>query len=270
MIHDENNEACLLRVVPPVELGLPPTRPSDRYEEVSIRRRRGKKKKAFGHLLSITWSFVPCAICVSKPVPRTPLRWRKNFEHSVYDRSKLTKKLNTPGSKNQRRALNNERDCRPILYTFLFYPGDRAAGGHHAKRYFRSAIWLLFSLTGIAGLYFWLQMEFIAAVQIVVYVGGIVVLIIFSIFLTQQSGKELPAPMRGRAFFFCPGGRGWLLPLPIRCCGTMLSSPACILPWGRAGGARQCGVRAGVDAGGGGRSARKMLSMSEHGYVLPF
>jgi NADH-quinone oxidoreductase subunit J len=59
---------------------------------------------------------------------------------------------------------------------------------------FRSAIWLLFSLIGIAGLYFWLQVEFIAAVQIIVYVGGIVVLIIFSIFLTQQSGKEMPKP----------------------------------------------------------------------------
>jgi len=59
---------------------------------------------------------------------------------------------------------------------------------------FRSAIWLLFSLIGIAGLYFWLEVEFIAAVQIVVYVGGIVVLIIFSIFLTQQSGKEMLRP----------------------------------------------------------------------------
>ena len=59
------------------------------------------------------------------------------------------------------------------------------------KKIFRSAIWLLFSLIGIAGLYFWLEVEFIAAVQIVVYVGGIVVLIIFSIFLTQQSGKEM-------------------------------------------------------------------------------
>jgi NADH-quinone oxidoreductase subunit J len=66
---------------------------------------------------------------------------------------------------------------------------------------FRSAIWLLFSLIGIAGLYFWLEVEFIAAVQIVVYVGGIVVLIIFSIFLTQQSGKEMPKPpmLRGIA-----------------------------------------------------------------------
>ena len=60
------------------------------------------------------------------------------------------------------------------------------------RKIFRSAIWLLFSLIGIAALYFWLQVEFIAAVQIVVYVGGIVVLIIFSIFLTQQSGNEMP------------------------------------------------------------------------------
>src|SRR5215470_6912249 len=65
------------------------------------------------------------------------------------------------------------------------------------RKIFRSAIWLLFSLIGIAGLYFWLEVEFIAAVQIIVYVGGIVVLIIFSIFLTQQSGREMPKqPLR--------------------------------------------------------------------------
>lgn len=57
------------------------------------------------------------------------------------------------------------------------------------RKIFRSAIWLLFSLIGTAALYFWLEVEFIAAVQIIVYVGGIVVLIIFSIFLTQQSGQ---------------------------------------------------------------------------------
>jgi NADH-quinone oxidoreductase subunit J len=69
------------------------------------------------------------------------------------------------------------------------------------SKIFRSAIWLLFSLVGVAALYFWMQLEFIAAVQIVVYVGGIVVLIIFSIFLTQQSGKDLPKPVLGKAVF---------------------------------------------------------------------
>jgi len=66
---------------------------------------------------------------------------------------------------------------------------------------FRSAIWLLFSLIGVAGLYFWMQVEFIAAVQIIVYVGGIVILIIFSIFLTQKSGAELKRPLRRRVVF---------------------------------------------------------------------
>ncbi len=53
-----------------------------------------------------------------------------------------------------------------------------------SRKIFRSAIWLLFSLAGVAALYFWMQVEFVAAVQIIVYVGGVVVLIIFSIFLT--------------------------------------------------------------------------------------
>jgi NADH-quinone oxidoreductase subunit J len=69
------------------------------------------------------------------------------------------------------------------------------------RKIFRSAIWLLFSLIGIASLYFWMQVEFIAAVQIIVYVGGIVVLIIFSIFLTQKSGDEMPKPLRNRTIF---------------------------------------------------------------------
>jgi NADH-quinone oxidoreductase subunit J len=70
-----------------------------------------------------------------------------------------------------------------------------------SRNIFRSAIYLLFSLIGIAGIYFWLDYQFIAAVQIVVYVGGIAVLIIFSIFLTQQSGEKLPAVPGGRIFF---------------------------------------------------------------------
>jgi len=66
---------------------------------------------------------------------------------------------------------------------------------------FRAAIFLLFSLIGIAGLYFWMQFQFIAAVQIVVYVGGITVLIIFSIFLTQQAGEKMPKQKIGRQIF---------------------------------------------------------------------
>ena len=121
-----------------------------------------------------------------------------------------------------------------------------------SRKIFRSAIWLLFSLTGIAGLYFWLQMEFIAAVQVVVYVGGIVVLIIFSIFLTQQSGKDLPAPVRGRA----------VVSAVAVCVGFVLT---CVLVGQYA--FRPSGHL--VDASVGNIGAQ-LLSTSEHGYVLPF
>lgn len=70
-----------------------------------------------------------------------------------------------------------------------------------SARIFRSAIYLLFSLIGIAGLYFWMNYEFIAAVQVVVYVGGIVVLIIFSIFLTAGSGGDMKDPVKVRSLF---------------------------------------------------------------------
>ncbi len=70
-----------------------------------------------------------------------------------------------------------------------------------SRQIFRSAIYLLFSMMGIAGLYFWLNFPFVAAVQIVVYVGGIVVLIIFSIFLTHRVGNDLAEPEYKRTLF---------------------------------------------------------------------
>jgi NADH-quinone oxidoreductase subunit J len=69
------------------------------------------------------------------------------------------------------------------------------------RHIFRAAIYLLFTLIGIAGIYFWLNYQFIAAVQVVIYVGGIVVLIIFSIFLTQEAGEKLEKQKPGRKIF---------------------------------------------------------------------
>ena len=49
-----------------------------------------------------------------------------------------------------------------------------------------SAVALLFTLFGVAGLYVFLWADFIAGVQLLVYVGGILVLIIFGIMLTNR------------------------------------------------------------------------------------
>jgi NADH-quinone oxidoreductase subunit J len=69
-----------------------------------------------------------------------------------------------------------------------------------ARKIFRAAVYLLITLIGIAGIYILMNMDFVAALQIVIYVGGIVVLIIFSIFLTQQSGEKLPKQPKRRLF----------------------------------------------------------------------
>lgn len=121
-----------------------------------------------------------------------------------------------------------------------------------ARKIFRSAIWLLFSLIGIAGLFFWMEMNFIAAVQIIVYVGGIVVLIIFSIFLTQQSGNEMPKPIRSRAIFSI---------LAVLFGAGLAHSLIYHHPFSLSDKKIQASVS---DIGS------QMLSTTEHGYVLPF
>ena len=63
-----------------------------------------------------------------------------------------------------------------------------------SRRILRAAVYLLFSLTAIAGTYFLMDFFFLAAVQIIVYIGGIVVLIIFSIMLTHRIEHKLKAP----------------------------------------------------------------------------
>lgn len=121
------------------------------------------------------------------------------------------------------------------------------------RKIFRAAIWLLFSLVGIASIYFWMQVEFIAAVQIVVYVGGIVVLIIFSIFLTQQSGKEMPKPLLKRTIFSA-----------LAAVFGLVFIYRLIAEYGFSENETQP-LNVSVNEIG-----TQMLSTTEHGYILPF
>ncbi|MDR3627958.1 MAG: NADH-quinone oxidoreductase subunit J, partial [Ignavibacteriaceae bacterium] len=49
-----------------------------------------------------------------------------------------------------------------------------------------SAYYLLFTFFGVAGIYALLGADFIAVVQVVVYIGGILILMIFGIMLTNK------------------------------------------------------------------------------------
>src|SRR5665648_341099 len=69
------------------------------------------------------------------------------------------------------------------------------------RRILRAAVYLLFVLVATSGLYFMLKYQFLAAVQLSLYAGGIVVLIIFSILLTSHiSQKFEPASWKKSVF----------------------------------------------------------------------
>ena len=57
-----------------------------------------------------------------------------------------------------------------------------------SKRIFRAATYLLFVLIGTAGIYLMLNYHFLAAVQVSVYAGGVLILFIFAILLTSPNG----------------------------------------------------------------------------------
>jgi len=60
-----------------------------------------------------------------------------------------------------------------------------------SRQMLRSVIYLLFVLIGVAGIYFLIDYNFLAAVQLTVYAGGIIVLVIFSVLLVHHIEMEL-------------------------------------------------------------------------------
>ena len=68
-----------------------------------------------------------------------------------------------------------------------------------SKQMIRSATYLLFVLLATAGLYLLMGYEYLFAVQTAVYAGGIMVLFIFAILLTQKPGERIiPEPLKQR------------------------------------------------------------------------
>ena len=74
-----------------------------------------------------------------------------------------------------------------LFYLFALVSAGSAVGVVVSRNIVRTAVALLFTLMGVAGLYFLLHAEFLAAVQLVVYAGGTLILIIFGVMLTSKS-----------------------------------------------------------------------------------
>src|SRR5437764_1684972 len=78
-----------------------------------------------------------------------------------------------------------------MLNTLLFYllaalTGVCAVAVVVTQNIVRAAAWLLFTLAGTAGIFFLLGADFVGATQLLVYVGGTLVLVVFGVMLTAQ------------------------------------------------------------------------------------
>src|SRR4029079_2238787 len=83
-----------------------------------------------------------------------------------------------------------------LFYLFAAMAGLSAMGLVVSRNIVRSAVCLLFPWPGVAGLYFVLGADFLAAVQLVVYAGGTLILIIFGVMLTSKSPFSRFEPRR--------------------------------------------------------------------------
>ena len=61
-----------------------------------------------------------------------------------------------------------------------------AVGVVASRNVVRMAVWLLFTLIGVSLIYFLLGAEFAGAAQLIVYVGGTLVLVVFGVMLTAH------------------------------------------------------------------------------------
>ncbi|RLD26034.1 MAG: NADH-quinone oxidoreductase subunit J [Bacteroidetes bacterium] len=80
---------------------------------------------------------------------------------------------------------------RYIFYIVALIMIVSAIASVSSRKMLRSVIYLLFVLAGIAGIFFLIDYNFLAAVQLTVYAGGIIVLIIFSVLLVHHIEMKL-------------------------------------------------------------------------------
>jgi len=91
------------------------------------------------------------------------------------------------------------------------------------KNIVRAAVALIFAFCGVAGLYVLLDAEFLAAVQVLIYVGGITILLLFAIMLTSRIGATAARVVNDQVALSAIAGAGLLAGL---CYATLQGIPA--------------------------------------------
>ena len=78
-----------------------------------------------------------------------------------------------------------------------------------SRQLLRAAVYLMGVLVTSAAFYVMLGSEFLAGIQVLVYVGGIVVVIVFAVMLTQSTQLQLDQPTRGRKIVALLSAAAW-------------------------------------------------------------
>ncbi|HUJ27572.1 MAG TPA: NADH-quinone oxidoreductase subunit J [Myxococcales bacterium] len=110
-----------------------------------------------------------------------------------------------------------------VFYVIALVAIAGAAGTAFSRNIIYSAWSLLFAFLGVAGIYVLLGADFPAMAQVLIYVGGVLVLILFAIMLTKQIGED---PKLTNAHLGLPVGAG----LALVTIGT-LTYMAVMAPW---------------------------------------
>lgn len=95
-----------------------------------------------------------------------------------------------------------------------------------SKNLFHSVLWLALALTGTAGIFLMLQAEFLAGVQILLYAGGVVTVVVFAIVVTERLvGERLSHTNRSVV-----GGAAVAGVVLLAIVGTLLRTPVASVP----------------------------------------
>ena len=121
-----------------------------------------------------------------------------------------------------------------------------------SRKMLRSVVYLLFVLIAIAGIYFLIDYNFLAAVQLTVYAGGVIILMIFSVFLIHHIEMELEVANKFKKILtavVCVAGLGIVL-------STIYSYPFHAIAHANTTTIREIG--------------KGFLSYKAEGFILPF
>lgn len=124
------------------------------------------------------------------------------------------------------------------------------------KNVLKSAVFLIFAFVATAILYMLLQAEFIALAQVMVYVGGVVIFVVFTILLTSHLGEDNFSARIPKTFAACALSLGFVVVM-VKCLfpAKELTTMPAAAPEGYAG------LKA---------FALRLLDYGPNGYIIPF